>query len=101
MHVLPAPIHNRLREFNGLSEGDITRLEAFVSQIDNATILAASGTATVAMREILATVQECKRIRPEMGIPFSNEQVQSWRRARENSDRSLHEIENECERLAN
>lgn len=92
-----APIHNQLREFNELSEGDITRLEAFVSQIDNAAILAASGAATVAMREILATIQECKRIRPEMGIPFSNSQLQSWVRARQNSDRSLHEIENECQ----
>jgi len=94
-----APIHNQLRVFNEFNEGDITRLEAFVSQIDNGTILAASGTATLAMREIFATIQECKRIPPEMGIQFSNAQIQSWIRARQDSDRSLHEIENECERL--
>lgn len=94
-----APRDNQLRAFNQVNESDISRLEVFSSQLNNAVILAAESAAVVAIREILATIGDVKGTHPGAGWQMRPGQIENWRRARENSDRSLHEIENECARI--
>ena len=94
-----APRDNQLRAFNQVNESDISRLEVFASQLNNAVILAAESAAVLAIREILATIGDVKGTHPGAGWQMRPGQIENWRRAREGSDRSLHEIENECARI--
>lgn len=95
-----APRHDQLTIFNRIGESDIIYFQTLASQVDNAVTLAAASAAVTEMREILGTVQEAKRVARGAGWLLSNEQIQCWRSARQNSDRDLHAIEDECERLA-
>jgi hypothetical protein len=93
------PRENQLRAFTQVNESDITRLEVFVSQVDYAPVLASEGTAVVAIREILGTVEHAKNLHPGAGWVLPPERIERWRRAREESDRSLHAVENACQEI--
>lgn len=91
------PRENQLRPFTDVNESDVARLELFASQVDHVPIVAAEAAAVVAIREILGIIADARSVHPDAGWRISNERIARWRRAREESDRSLHEIENECQ----
>jgi hypothetical protein len=93
------PRADQIRAFTQVNESDITRLEVFASHVDYAPVLASESTAVVAIREILGTVEHAKKLHPGAGWVLPPEQIERWRRAREESDRSLHAVENACQEI--
>lgn len=93
------PREEQLRGFMAVSETDAARLEVFASQVDNGSILASTAAAVPAIREILGIVEYAKSVNPGAGWVMPPARITRWQRAREDSDRSLHEIQDECTRL--
>jgi hypothetical protein len=91
------PSLGQLMEFTKLTEADIVLLDALALQTTNALIIEQASGAISAMRELFDTIQWVKKY--EGRLSSSQERNTRWKRAREQSDKSLHAIEDECARL--
>lgn len=92
------PQHVELRAFSLLTDRDIADLEALARQADDHTITSASE-AAMSLRVIHGMIQKAKDINERIGWLPTDQEMQRWKRAIENSHRSLQEIETVCERL--
>lgn len=93
------PRDAQLRHFDQVTDGDCARLEMFAQQIGNGTISASAGAAVVAIRDILHVGHLIKSVNVGTGLRITQQMIDDWRRAKEESDRSLHAIQDECARL--
>lgn len=96
-----APRYKQLQAFTQVNNDDISLIETLAKNLNSAEISISAGKAVVAMREVLGFIEHAKQKPETFGSATSPPEATRWRRALEESERSLHFIQDECERLAN
>lgn len=95
-----APQHGQLRAFSQVTTGDISDIESLAKNLNDSQVSTAAAKAVAAIRDVLWFVETTKDIHPSMGWIPTQAEIIRWRRALEESERSLHFIQDECEKLA-
>jgi hypothetical protein len=90
------PRYEQFVAFNQIAESDIAYFQVLASQVDSSAVLAAASAVVVAIREIFGAIQRAKLLERKDQWFVSDVQLTRWKRAKEESDRRLHEIEKDC-----
>lgn len=94
-----APSHRQLREYNLLSQEDISALEALARDVNDQAAMYA-GKAAVSLRKIVGLLAAARAKSPEQGWIASESQTSQWKEATEAGPRMLEELERVCQAVA-
>jgi hypothetical protein len=87
-----APSHRQLREYNLLSQEDISALETLARDVNDQAVLYA-GKVAVSLRKIFGLINEARGVNQSLGWAASGTQTTQWKEAMEAGPTMLAELE--------
>ena len=92
------PRHTELRGYSQLTEREIADIEALARRVGGA-VLDSASKAVASLRIMLGMIQRAKEINEALGWIPTPQEMQAWRRAMEEANRSLQEMEAACQNV--